>query len=273
MRTDALEIDRFYRTQRGQAAREMVLRRLKALWGEAKGLDVLGYGFAAPYLTPWRETARRTVAYMPAAQGAVPWPDRAHNLSALGDEARLPFAEAMFDRVVLIHALEETGDLRKLLREIWRILAPEGRIAVVCPHRAGLWSRADSTPFGHGRPFSRAQLNRLLTDALFEPTAWSRALYTPPWRFTCGERTADGFEAVGERVFPAFGGLILAEAAKHVGAVRPGGTPARAPVRGLEGARRGALSPNRTQRDDPATGTRAETRPGHTGPQAPTEQD
>ena len=250
MRTDALEIDRFYRSQRGLAAREMALRRLKALWGEARGVDMLGYGFATPYLAPWRDTARRTVAYMPASQGAVPWPDRGGGLTALGEEARLPFAEAMFDRVILVHALEEADDLRRLLREIWRVLAPEGRIAVIAAHRAGLWSRADSTPFGHGRPFSRAQLTRLLTDALFEPTAWSRALFAPPWRFTCGERTADGFEAVGERVFPAFGGLILTEAVKHVGAVRPGGTPVKQRVRSLEGAGARALSPNRTDPTD-----------------------
>jgi len=252
MRTDALEIDRFYRTRRGQAAKEMTLRRLKALWGEAKGLDMLGYGFAGPYLAPWGETARRTVAYMPAAQGAVPWPDREHGRTALGDEARLPFPEALFDRVILVHALEEAEDLRRLLREIWRVLAPEGRIAVVAAHRAGLWSRADSTPFGHGRPFSRTQLTTFLTDALFEPTAWSRALYTPPWRFTCGERTADGFEAVGEKLFPAFGGLILAEAVKHVGAVRPGGSAARVRVRSLEGAGARALSPHRKDAGDRA---------------------
>lgn len=245
MRTDALEIDRFYRSRRGQAAREMTLRRLKALWGEAEGLDMLGYGFAAPYLTPWAQTARRTVAYMPASQGAVPWPNREQGRAALGDETRLPFPEALFDRVILVHAVEEAEDLRRLLREIWRVLAPEGRIAVVAAHRAGMWARADSTPFGHGRPFSKTQLTRLLTDALFEPTAWSRALFTPPWRFTCGERTADGFEAVGERLFPAFGGLILTEAVKHVGAVRPGGTPARVRVRSLEGARSRALSPHR----------------------------
>ena len=254
MRTDALEIERFYRTRRGQAAREMTLRRLKALWGEAKGLDMLGYGFAGPFLAPWAETARRTVAYMPAAQGAVPWPERSAGKAALGDETRMPFAEALFDRVILVHALEEAEDLRRLLREVWRVLAPEGRIAVVVAHRAGLWSRADSTPFGHGRPFSRAQLTRLLSDALFEPTAWSRALYAPPWRFTCGERAADGFEAMGENLFPAFGGLILAEAVKHVGAVRPGGAPARVRVRSLEGAGARALSPHRKDappREDP----------------------
>jgi len=247
MRTDALEIARFYKSVRGRAALTMALRRLTALWPDASGLDVLGYGYAGPYLEPYRAAARRTVAYMPAAQGAVPWPEErgAASLTALGEEARMPFAEAVFDRIILVHALEEAEDLRRLLREFWRVLAPEGRMAVITAHRAGAWSRADSTPFGHGRPFSRAQLTRILTDALFEPSAWSRALYAPPWRWTCGEKIADGFEAAGERVFPAFGGLILAEAVKHVGAVRPGGAAMRVRRKTLEGAAGAGLSPTR----------------------------
>ena len=247
MRTDALEIDRFYRTARGKAAREMALRRLSALWPNTNGLDILGYGYAAPYLPALETTARRAVAYMPAAQGAVPWPGREKGRAALGDETRLPFAESLFDRVILVHALEEAADLPRLLREIWRVMAPEARLAVICTHRGGLWARADSTPFGHGRPFSRAQLTRLLTGALFEPTAWAQALYTPPWKMTCGDRAADGFEAVGERLYPAFGGLILAEAVKHVGAVRPGGVAQPMRVRALEGAGKRGLSPHRKQ--------------------------
>jgi SAM-dependent methyltransferase len=243
MRTDALEIDRFYRSARGRAARDMALRRLTALWPQAKGLDMLGYGFAGGYLEPYRAEARRTVAYMPAAQGAVGWPKGAASLTALGEEARLPFKEAMFDRVVLAHALEEAEDLRRLLRELWRVTAPEGRIVVIAAHRAGLWARSEATPFGHGRPFSKRQLSDLLTGALFEPVAWSRALYAPPWRWACGPKTASAFEGVGERVAPAFGGLILAEAIKHVGAVRPGGTAERVRRSVLEGAARPALSP------------------------------
>ncbi len=252
MRTDALEIDRFYRSARGRAAREMVLRRLTALWSDARDLDMLGYGYATPYLNAFADTTRRAVAYMPAAQGAVPWGNGKGSRVALGDECRLPFVESLFDRVILVHALEEAEDLRRLLREVWRIMAPEARLAVICTHRGGLWARVDSTPFGHGRPYTRTQLTRLLTDALFEPTAWAQALYTPPWRFTCGEKTADGFEAVGERIYPAFGGLILAEAVKHVGAVRPGGTPQRVRVRKLEEAGKRALSPSSETSPDTA---------------------
>ncbi|TGY90486.1 class I SAM-dependent methyltransferase [Marinicauda algicola] len=245
MRTDALEIERFYRSVRGRAARDMALRRLAALWPDAAGLDVLGYGYAGPYLENFRAGARRTIAYMPASQGAVVWPDggREASLTALGEETRLPFAEAMFDRIVLVHALEEAGDPHRLLRELWRVMAPEGRMVIVTAHRAGLWARAESTPFGHGRPWSKRQLTRLLTDALFEPVAWAHALYTPPWSWTCGPRAAESFEAMGEKMFNAFGGLILVEAVKHVGAVRPGGSPVHARAKRLEGRVGAGLSP------------------------------
>lgn len=247
MRTDALEIARFYRSARGRAARDMMLRRLSALWPSVRGLDVLGLGYAPPVLEPMRGEARRTVAFMPAGQGAVPWPPRpeAASLTVLGDDRRLPFAEALFDRIVLVHALEEADDPRRLLRELWRVLAPEGRIMVIAASRSGLWSRAEATPFGHGRPFSRGQLDRLLTDALFEPVARSRALYAPPWGWACGPRTANGFETVGERVLPGVGGLILAEAVKHVGAIHPGAAQ-RVRRKALEAGVRPALSPRST---------------------------
>jgi len=246
MRTDALDIARFYRTPSGRAARDMVQRRIQALWPNVDGLDMLGFGYAPPYLEPFRGQARRTIAFMPGAQGAVPWPAQGvgkGGLTLLGDEQRFAFKEALFDRVILVHALEEASDPARLLREVWRVMAPEGRLLIIAAHRTGLWSRADSTPFGHGRPFTRSQLTGLMSDALFEPVAWSRALFTPPWRFTCGPKTARAFESAGERLWPAFGGLILSEAVKHVGAVRAGGATQRVRRKALEGVTRPALSP------------------------------
>ena len=128
-----------------------------------------------------------------------------------------------------------------MLRELWRVLAPEGRMVVICTHRAGLWSQTDATPLGAGRPYSRGQLTHLFEQTLFEPLAWSRALYVPPINWLLGPRTADAFEHTGERLFKGFGGVIMAEVIKHIGAVRPkGGLERRT---GLEGLRPGALSP------------------------------
>ncbi|MGE0045933.1 MAG: class I SAM-dependent methyltransferase [Hyphomonadaceae bacterium] len=213
-RVDIQALQRFYAAPLGAAAARMIERRLKALWPHAGGLDVLGIGYATSFLERLRADARRTVALMPAAQGACRWPDAGNTLAALGDESRLPFADAVFDRVLVVHGLEEAESPRAFLREIWRVTAPEGRLVVVAANRLGLWSHTDATPFGHGRPYTKGQLGSLLADCLFQPCASARALYLAPARWMAGMATPA--ERVGELLFPAFGGLVLMEAVKRL---------------------------------------------------------
>jgi len=216
MRVDVLALQRFYASPLGDAARRAALRRLNALWPQCDGLDVLGLGYAAPLLDGYRASARRVCALMPAAQGVEPWPGEGGVCSVLSEEARLPFIDAVFDRVLVVHALEEADALHPLLREVWRVMAPEGRLVVIAANRWSLWAQADATPFGHGRPFSRRQLSTLLTDAMFEPVASARALYAPPSAWSPFVRAADAFERIGERMWPAMGGLVLMEAVKRL---------------------------------------------------------
>ena len=92
----------------------------------------------------------------------------------------LPLADASVDRLLGVHCLEASERVGPLLREMWRVLTPEGRLLLIVPNRRGIWARLDTTPFGHGRPYSRGQLERLLTDALFTPLEWTSALFMPP---------------------------------------------------------------------------------------------
>lgn len=216
MRVDILALQRFYASPLGDAARRAAARRLSALWPHADKLDVLGLGYPAPYLEPYRAGARRVCALMPAEQGVEPWPVEESVSSVLSDEARLPFIDAVFDRVLIVHALEEANALHPLLREVWRVMAPEGRLVVIAANRWSFWAQSDATPFGHGRPFSRRQLSTLLADSMFEPVASARALYAPPNTWSPFVRAADAFERVGETVWPAMGGLLLMEAVKRL---------------------------------------------------------
>ncbi len=237
MRRDVLDLRDFYATPLGQAARSMIARKLSEAWGRAEGLDLLGLGYAAPYLSGFARRARRTIAAMPAAQGVEAWPAGARNLAVLGDEYALPFANALFDRVLVIHALEEADNPAALLREVWRVMAPSGRVIVAAANRVGFWSDAEATPFGHGRPYTRGQLESLVREAELEPIAWSRALFAPPLQWTA--RWADGFEQTGAWLWPGLSGLILLEAVKTSFAVRPKGR--RAPARAFSP---GALAPS-----------------------------
>jgi SAM-dependent methyltransferase len=241
MRVDVLALQRFYASPLGEAARRAAARRLAALWPNTDGLDVLGLGYPAPYLDRFRKGARRVAVLMPAEQGAEPWPPDGAVLTALGEEARLPFIDAVFDRVLLVHALEEANVAHALLREVWRVMAPEGRLVVIAANRWSLWAQSGATPFGHGRPYSRTQLAALLSDSLFEPVVSARALYAPPYGWGPFVRAADAFERVGEFMWPAQGGLLLMEAVKRLYA-----TTARSEGRVLL-----AKAPDRSRSDAP----------------------
>lgn len=224
MRQDVIELREFYASPLGRAAGRLVGRKVGEAWGAIAGLDMLALGYAVPLLEGVE--GRRVIAAMPAAQGVEVWPTGAGNLSCLVDEAALPFANALFDRVLAVHALEESDNPLALLREVGRILAPSGRLIVVVTARRGLWANAEGTPFGHGRPFSRHQLENLLREADLEPVGWTRALYAPPLKGAHG--WAEPFERIGARFWRPFAGLILMEAIKQTFAVVPKAVRARA---------------------------------------------
>lgn len=219
MRQDISDLAAFYASPLGQAARDMTLRKVRENWGDCGGLEVLGAGYATPVLAALSDRAIRAVAVMPPEQGAEAWPFGGLNRVTLAAEDALPFPNARFDRIVLVHALEESPEPESLLREMTRVLAPAGRLIAVAAARNGPWAPFETTPFGHGRPFSRRQLAARLREAGLEPTGWTRALYVPPLPWLSA--WAEGFEQVGSRLWPPLSGLILMEAVKQTLALQP----------------------------------------------------
>jgi SAM-dependent methyltransferase len=211
LRRSVEDLNRFYASPEGGVARTMVRLKLTEAWGDVRGLDILGIGYCTPYLDLFGE-GRRVLSAMPAAQGAEIWPRELKVRSLLIDETALPFATAMFDRILLIHALEEAAYPQKLLEEAARLLSPNGRIIIAVAARGGLWAHADKTPFGYGLPYSRSQLEEALREAELEPLAWSYALYVPPVQRLL--RWAGSIEAMIPRFLPISGGLILMEAGR-----------------------------------------------------------
>jgi SAM-dependent methyltransferase len=229
MRQGVLDLREFYASPLGAVARRMVGRKVREAWPDTSGLDLLALGYATPFLDGLDTGARRTVAAMPAAQGAEAWPAGGANRACLARETGLPFPNAFFDRILVAHALEESDNPLALLHEACRVLSPSGRIILAVTSRRGLWTHAETSPFGQGRSFSRAQLERLVREAQLAPLGWTRALYAPPLGWTA--RWADAFEHAGAVLWPTFAGVILMEAAKQSFALRPHLRPARAPAR------------------------------------------
>ncbi len=221
MATDAHNAAEFYATSRGAVAALLLRARLARLWPSARGQNVLGIGYAAPYLRLWREEAARCIALTPAQVGAARWPAGAANLSCTAEEDALPFPDLCFDRVLLVHGLEAAENARRLLREVWRVLRDDGRLLVVAPNRAGMWAYVESTPFGQGEPYSPGQLGRLLAEALFRVERRDTALYVPPTRLRMVLRGAGLWERAGRRVLPRLAGVTITEAVKDVYAAVP----------------------------------------------------
>ena len=216
MSIDVVDLRDFYGQRLGSVARHFLSRGIRRRWPDTRGQRVLGVGYATPYLGLFREEAERCLAFMPAAQGVVKWPTAKPALSALVDEFELPLPDAAVDRVLLVHSLEMSHDPTALLREIWRVMAAGGQLLAVVPNRRGVWARTDTTPFGHGRPYSRSQITYLLREAWFTPVAWSEALYVPPIQRGWFLRSAGAWERAGATISAPFAGVHIVEAAKQV---------------------------------------------------------
>jgi len=216
MYLDVVDLRDFYGDDLGRAVREILRARLRARWPTVAGDRVLGIGYAIPYLGTFRDEAERVMAFMPAPQGVVNWPFEGPSATALVDEDAMPLPDGSVDRVILAHALEMADAPEDLLREVWRMLAPGGRVIAIVPNRRGMWARVETSPFGYGRPFSRGQLTALLKQTLFSPLGWGEALYMMPMRRRRTRRSAVRWERIGARLWPAFAGVIIVEAAKQV---------------------------------------------------------
>ena len=221
MHLDAIDLKDFYACHLGLVVRRLLGARIKARFGDVKGQSLFGLGFASPYLAAYRGEALPLGALMPAELGAIPWPEQGQSLSVLVDETELPLDDESADRILLVHLLEWSEKSRALLRELWRVLKPNGRLLVIVPNRRGLWARLDTTPFGYGSPFSRSQLTKLLKEAMLSPEEWEYALYMPPFNWRILLRWALFWERLGLVLWPTFSGVIMVEATKQVYAAVP----------------------------------------------------
>ncbi len=214
MRPDVREIQEFYGRPLGKVARRIILRHIRALWPNLKTRNLVGLGYPTPYLDIFTHEAERVLAFMPAPQGVTTWPPGAPVRTALVEEDNLPLPDGAADNVLAVHSLETSDSATALLQEIWRILCAGGRLILVVPNRRGPWAGPDTTPFGHGQPFSRGQLTTLFKQSRFSPLHWRHALYVPPFAWPPLARAAMAWERAGARLWPPFSGVFVVEAEK-----------------------------------------------------------
>jgi SAM-dependent methyltransferase len=166
------------------------------------------------------------------------------------DAAALPFPEASLDLVVLPHTLEFSADPHQVLREVERVLVPEGRVVITGFNPASWWG------LRQGRVKAMQMLGVAGEDAsdLFVPEAgdfigpgrlrdWLRLLsfeigaqqygcYRPAVRTDKWMHRLRWMDRVGPRWWPIFGAVYVTTAVKRVRGMRllgPAWKPRRVP--------------------------------------------
>lgn len=146
----------------------------------------------------------------------------------------LPFDSQSLDLVVLPHALELARDPHQTLREVERVLLPEGRVVVVGFNPASLWGMRQK--FGRmGRAFGRRgelflpntgeflgyrRLRDWLRLLSFEVEAGRFGCYRPPVASEQWLARTEWMDHSGERWWPVFGAVYFVVAVKRVRGMR-----------------------------------------------------
>lgn len=207
----------YYRSALGRAAQKAIRDEMLQLWPTAKGQTVVGFGFAVPLMRPYLTEARRMIGLMPAPQGVMPWPTGLPNVSTLCEETLWPVETGRADLLMLMHGLENCERPLDLLNEAFRVLGPGGRALFVVPHRLGMWSRSETTPFGYGRPYTTGQLEAQLRNHGFTPERHRTVLFQPPSHRRFWRKTGQFWEGTGRAFSPVLsGGVLIVEASKRI---------------------------------------------------------
>lgn len=229
MSLDVQTLRDFYGSNLGDVSRRLIGRVIGSRWDKVAGLTVAALGYGLPFLDKFRKQAACCVILMPAEQGAILWPEGQHCATALVPAQMLPLPDGSIDRLLVAHAIEQASQPDAILEEVWRVVAPQGRIILIVPSRRGMWARTDGTPFGRGLPYSKAQLRELLHRAVLSPIFWGEALYLPPMDRQYFVRSALVIERMGAALSLPFAGVHIVEAIKQVH--RPIDAPAAMRIR------------------------------------------
>lgn len=137
----------------------------------------------------------------------------------------LPIATASLDLLVLAHTLEFAEQPHEILREVERVLMPEGNLIISGFNPHSLWGMHRMLAGRHGFPWcgrfiALSRLKDWLALLGFEVVGVSFAVYTPPFRQRKWLERSEFIEAAGNRWWKGSGGIYLVHAVKRVPGMR-----------------------------------------------------
>ena len=218
MHLDVIDLKKFYyRTKLGLVTKNLLQESVQRIWKDCSYEQLAGFGFVPPLMQPFLNFSSTIFCLMPSQQGVMAWPTGSKNCTMLVEEVSWPLRSGSVDRLIVSHGLETCDNPNDLLKEIWRVLRPSGRVIFIVPNRAGLWARSDLTPFGYGRPYSMTQLEQQLRVNRFETLRFTGALYSPPSHRSYFLKTMRFWERLGRRLDSrVIAGALVVEATKLI---------------------------------------------------------
>lgn len=159
---------------------------------------------------------------------ATPQPENLVPVVVVNDFAELPFASQSLDLVVLPHVLEFATEPHQVLREVERVLIPEGQVIVVGFNPASLWGArqiAGRLTGAHFLPLdgefiSLPRLKDWLKLLNMEVDRGHFGCYAPPCATDKWLNRFSFMESVGDRWWPYLGAVYAVQAIKRVKGMR-----------------------------------------------------
>ena len=140
-----------------------------------------------------------------------------------GNTAELPFANDSIDLIVMPHVLEFAADPHQVLREVDRVLRPEGRLVISGFNPASLWgarqylSRLIGSPYlpRDGQFISLIRVKDWLQLLNYSLDRGHFGCYKFPLQGQAAMTRMDYLESMGNRWWPIFGAVFIVSAIKR----------------------------------------------------------
>jgi SAM-dependent methyltransferase len=142
-------------------------------------------------------------------------------IDTLADLHHLPFANASIDLVVMPHTLEFDDNPHQVLREVERVLVPEGQLIVTGFNPYSLWgarrrvTRPPASAPWRGSYISLPRLREWLSLLGFEVQAGQFGCYAPAFEQEKWLRRFAWMDRYGPRFWPPAGAVYSAQAIKR----------------------------------------------------------
>jgi SAM-dependent methyltransferase len=210
-------LDHWLLSPQGRYVLDWECARIDATVADVFGYNALQLGLPQIDLLAQNRIPFRQRAGMPTADGLV---------DVNCDLRQLPIAANSIDLVVLPHVLEFYEDPHQILREVERVLIPEGQVVITGFNPYSLWGmrrhlppRSRNFPW-QGQYLSLPRIKDWLQLLGFEVERGSFGCYAPPCATDAWLQRWHFMENAGRRAWPIAGGVYLLRAIKRVHGMR-----------------------------------------------------